>query len=363
MRGNGGRGSRTNRHFPDGSHGGSRQTAKETPASRQARLLEAAADAAEKRKAAVSGRKSAKWEKDGEAYGRRKVGDLVVGEKVRGTVRNLVRHGAYVDIGAKRDGLCHLREMCVDFVYDSGDIVQEGMEVDVWVKYIDAEKNVVGLTMLEPKNGGRGFSGRLAVKDVIVGERYEGRVVRVTNYGAFVDIGAERHGFVHVSALWGRRPRETLEDLRLGREIWVHVEEVDEVKSFITLRARGRRGEDALLSEVGEEDDDSGEEEILGADLAEDVTAVERKVVLQRFGQELTDDEEVEDDEDEEDEEDEYDEFELDVEQKSDMKRRPNAEEAYALVEGGLDEDEFGDEEVEGEVWSEPEQNNARFSY
>ncbi|CDF37351.1 unnamed protein product [Chondrus crispus] len=81
----------------------------------------------------------------------------------------------------------------------------------------------------------------MPIRDVEIGKRYEGTVERVTNYGAYVDIGAERLGFLHVAAIWGRRPRETLEQLRIGESVWVNVDDVDEIRSHIRLRARGRR--------------------------------------------------------------------------------------------------------------------------
>ena len=83
-----------------------------------------------------------------------------------------------------------------------------------------------------------------------VGRRYEGIVTRVTNFGAYVDIGCERLGFLHVHSLWGRRTRDTLDSLRVGRPIWVYVDDVDEVLSHIKLTARGKASKP--LSEHGD---------------------------------------------------------------------------------------------------------------
>lgn len=165
--------------------------------------------------------------------------ELRVGTEMTGVVRNLVRHGAYVDIGAKRDGLVHVRDMSVDFVHHPEDIVREGDTVTVWVKYINTVTNVLGLSM-RPQLPVAKKAARKAVADIEVDKRYEGHVVRITNYGAYVDIGAERNGFLHVNRLWGRRPRETLDELVLGRPIWVVVADVDEVRSHIKLNARGK---------------------------------------------------------------------------------------------------------------------------
>lgn len=166
-----------------------------------------------------------------------RLSELAVGMQLDGKVQNLVRHGAYVDVGAVRDGLVHVRDMSTDFVHLPADIVRTGDMVTVWVKYVNPVTNVLGLSMVKPK---RGFVERMPVRHVEIGTRYDGVVERVTNYGAYVDIGAERLGFLHVAAIWGRRPRETLDNMRIGQEICVHVDDVDEIRSHIKLRARGK---------------------------------------------------------------------------------------------------------------------------
>lgn len=163
--------------------------------------------------------------------------DLHLGAEMEGIVQNLVPHGAYVDVGAQRDGLVHLRDMSVEFVYAPEDLVTSGDRVKVWVKYVNPVTNVLGLSMRKPQYSLA--DTRLKIHEVEVGKRYEGVIARITNYGAYIDIGAERLGFLHVSAIWGRHPRETLSELRLGRPIWVHVDEVDESRSRVKLRARG----------------------------------------------------------------------------------------------------------------------------
>ncbi len=206
------------------------------------RLEQEKEDAAQDEAAALAAKK-AKREMKRARRARRKeaipLSELKVGAEMTGVVQNLVRHGAYVDVGAKRDGLVHVRDMSIDFVHAPQDIVREGDEVTVWVKYVDTVSNVLGLSM-RPELPVAGPKARTKISDIVIGKRYEGHVARVTNYGAYVDIGAERHGFLHSSCLWGRRPRETLDELRLGRPIWVVVEDVDEIRSHIKLNARGR---------------------------------------------------------------------------------------------------------------------------
>lgn len=291
--------------------------------------------------------------------------DLQLGSKCVGIVQNLVRHGAYVDIGAVTDGLVHIRDMSVQFVYSPEDLVQSGQQVTVWIKYVDPIKRVLGLTMVPPAKP-VAYDQRVPVKALEVGKRYQGIIARVTNYGVYVDLGAERQGFLHVSALWGRRPRQTLESIRLGRPIWVHVDEIDEVRSFVRLRARGLRPDEPLddkgpvgalhkspeIHAIPNETDASG---------AAPKPKVDPRFVLQRFGEDLDlsadqedeDDQseeydedghyavdEDEDEDDDEEEEEEDDEYELDYNDEIVSRIHPVNE---AAEYGFLNDDAYGD--------------------
>lgn len=214
--------------------------------------------------------------------------ELTVGKQLNGIVQNIVRHGAFVDVGATRDGLVHVRDMSVDFVHSPLQFLRSGDEVTVWVKYVNPVSNVLGLTMIKPTLG---FDNRISLSQINIGTTYQGFVERVTNYGAYIDIGAQRLGFLHVSALWGTQPRDTLEFLRLGEQIRVHVDDVDEVQSHIKLRARGRDGQIldndtdiTNLPPIHEQDSIDPQNHV-------DFT----RVAIQRPGQSLDDDEDDED--------------------------------------------------------------------
>lgn len=170
---------------------------------------------------------------------------LSPGQRLDGVVTNLVKHGAYVDVGATTDGLVHLRDMSVEFVHEAEDILATGDAVEVYVKYAEDVTGRLALSLLRPRPSAasplpQAARGRTPLADLVVGSRVCGTVRRVSNFGAYVDVGAAMDGFVHVSQLYGRRPRWTLEELRLGQELWVVIDEVDVGRSAIKLRARGR---------------------------------------------------------------------------------------------------------------------------
>ncbi|MDR0425307.1 MAG: RNA-binding transcriptional accessory protein [Clostridiales Family XIII bacterium] len=75
--------------------------------------------------------------------------DLEVGMELMGTVRNVVDFGAFVDIGVKTDGLVHVSRMSRRYINHPMDVVTVGDTVKVWIESIDAERQKIGLTMLQ----------------------------------------------------------------------------------------------------------------------------------------------------------------------------------------------------------------------
>ncbi len=78
-------------------------------------------------------------------------GDLRVGQKLEGAVRNVVDFGAFVDIGIKNDGLIHVSDLSKNFVKNPHEVVVVGQIVTVWVKSIDQERGKINLTLVEPR--------------------------------------------------------------------------------------------------------------------------------------------------------------------------------------------------------------------
>lgn len=79
-----------------------------------------------------------------------KLEDLTPGMELRGTVRNVIDFGAFVDIGVKNDGLVHISQMSDRFIKHPMDVVSVGDTVTVWVLNVDLKKGRVGLTMKKP---------------------------------------------------------------------------------------------------------------------------------------------------------------------------------------------------------------------
>ncbi|MBR4661111.1 MAG: helix-hairpin-helix domain-containing protein, partial [Clostridia bacterium] len=75
------------------------------------------------------------------------INDLTVGMKLRGTVRNVIDFGAFVDIGVHQDGLVHISEISDRFIKHPSEVLSVGDVVDVTVKSVDTARGRIGLTM------------------------------------------------------------------------------------------------------------------------------------------------------------------------------------------------------------------------
>ena len=77
--------------------------------------------------------------------------DLAPGMELRGTVRNVIDFGAFVDIGVHQDGLVHISQICDKFIRHPSEVLSVGDVVTVWIKEVDEKKKRISLTMKKPQ--------------------------------------------------------------------------------------------------------------------------------------------------------------------------------------------------------------------
>lgn len=80
------------------------------------------------------------------------ISDLKAGMQLKGTVRNVIDFGAFVDIGVHQDGLVHISRICDKYIKHPSEVVKVGDIVDVWVLSVDTDKKRISLTMKKPKD-------------------------------------------------------------------------------------------------------------------------------------------------------------------------------------------------------------------
>ena len=153
--------------------------------------------------------------------------EILPGQKLQGTVRKVTLSGAIVDVGAQVDGLLHISELGQNRVTRTSDVLSEGEEITVWVKKLDLSGERLSLTMVEPP--------RYTWKDLQPGLKTEGKVLRLERFGAFVDIGAEVDGLVHISEMAAGRVEKPSDVVSEGDVVAVWVKEVDRKSRRIGL--------------------------------------------------------------------------------------------------------------------------------
>jgi small subunit ribosomal protein S1 len=147
---------------------------------------------------------------------------LVEGSVVTGRIKNITDYGVFVDLGGM-DGLLHVSDLVWGRVPHPSSVVQSGEEIQVQVLKFDKDKQRISLgrKQLLPD------PWATVPERFPVGGRVHGKVVGVTDYGAFVQIEPGVEGLVHVSEMsWSKRIKHPSKIVKVGDEVEVAVLEV-----------------------------------------------------------------------------------------------------------------------------------------
>ncbi|PYM20805.1 MAG: 30S ribosomal protein S1 [Candidatus Rokuibacteriota bacterium] len=156
---------------------------------------------------------------------------LAEGMVLTGTVKNITDYGAFIDLGGI-DGLLHVTDMSWGRVGHPSEIFQVGDQVEVVVLHFDRESGRVSLGYKQKSSD----PWERVEQTYAPGTKARGRVVSLTNYGAFVELEAGVEGLVHVSEMsWTRRVRHPSKIVNVGDEVEVMVLEVNRGAKRISL--------------------------------------------------------------------------------------------------------------------------------
>ena len=157
--------------------------------------------------------------------------DLDAGQVRPGVVKNIVQYGAFIDMGGI-DGLLHITDMAWGRVSHPSEVVQIGQEVKVKVLSVDKENGKISLGLKQlSSDPWTDIDTRYAV-----GIRSKGKVVNLTDYGAFVKLEEGVEGLVHVSEMsWFKRIKHPSSVVAIGQEVEIVVLNLDVQNKKISL--------------------------------------------------------------------------------------------------------------------------------
>jgi small subunit ribosomal protein S1 len=148
-----------------------------------------------------------------------------------GTVKNITDYGAFIDLGGI-DGLLHVTDMSWGRVGHPSEIFQVGDQVEVVVLHFDRDTGRVSLGYKQKSSD----PWEHVEEHYAVGTKTRGRVVSLTNYGAFIELEPGVEGLVHVSEMsWTRRVRHPSKLVNVGDEVDVLVLDVNRAAKRISL--------------------------------------------------------------------------------------------------------------------------------
>ncbi len=153
------------------------------------------------------------------------------GSIVKGIVKNVTDYGAFIDLGGI-DGLLHITDMSWARIKHPSEVIEVGDEIDVMVLKYDTEKERVSLGLKQLTED----PWEDTAQKFPVGAKITGKVVSLTEYGAFIDVGEGVEGLIHVSEMsWTKRVKHPSQLVNVGDEVEVQVLALDEENRRISL--------------------------------------------------------------------------------------------------------------------------------
>lgn len=153
---------------------------------------------------------------------------IQVGDVIEGTVKNVTDFGAFIDLGGV-DGLLHISEMSWGRVENPKKVFTVGQQVRVFIKNITETK--IALSMkFDDENPWNGASEKYAVGNVVTG-----KVARMTDFGAFVELAPGVDALLHVSQISQEHIEKPSDVLKIGQEVEAKIVDFNEEDKKISL--------------------------------------------------------------------------------------------------------------------------------
>jgi 4-hydroxy-3-methylbut-2-enyl diphosphate reductase len=155
---------------------------------------------------------------------------IEVGKHYKGIVRSLPAFGAFIDIGGV-DGLVHITELSWKRISKPSDVLSIGQEVDVYVKSFDKETKKISLGFKKEEDDPfYNIEERIPVGAIV-----KGTVVRLTDFGAFVQLEPDLDALCHVSQISNVRLKSPSDVLSIGQEVTAKVTSIKPAERKISI--------------------------------------------------------------------------------------------------------------------------------
>ena len=175
-------------------------------------------------------------------------GKIAVGDVVEGTVKNVTDFGAFIDLGGV-DGLLHISEMSWGRVESPKKVFTVGQTVRVYIKSISETK--VALSMkFDDENPWKDATTKYAVGNVVTG-----KVARMTDFGAFVELAPGVDALLHVSQISKDHVEKPADALTVGQEVEAKVVDFNEEEKKISLSIKALFAPEEAAVEAEEDAD------------------------------------------------------------------------------------------------------------
>lgn len=192
------------------------------------------------RKSRIIGNRRMLLEKEKSAKMEEVFDQLHVGDVMTGVVKNITEYGAFVNINGI-DGLVHISELSWGRIRSPKDVVKVGEEVKVRILEIDKDKQKVSLSMkFDDENPWNGAEVKYAV-----GNTVSGRVARMTDFGAFVELEKGVDALLHVSQISMKHVEKPSDVLSVGQAVTAKVTDLNLADKKISLSVKELEKEEA----------------------------------------------------------------------------------------------------------------------
>lgn len=174
------------------------------------------------------------------------IDDLAPGMELNGKVKRIELYGAFVDLGIGKDGLLHISQLGKPDVRNVEDVVSVGQQLSVYVLKVDRDQGRIALSLTKPLG--------VSWDTLRQGMDVSGTIVKIENFGVFVDFGAERPGMIHVSELASGYVRSPEDVVKVGESVTARIIKLDRRKKRIDLSLKALTEKVEHIVEAAEEE-------------------------------------------------------------------------------------------------------------